>query len=155
MYLEKNIKLLVYINVVVKWSPLDIHLCERFFQFLKHYSNSIFRIAFRSFSAALLMSSIHVKRRSLRFSLLLNRKFRNKKSHTEPCLANMETGTFCFGKNSHTSSEMWAGAFCNHTFHIQNIRKNVMIWANRYPFMSDFSDCDSVISFEKRTSQSS
>ena len=60
-----------------KWAQLDImHLCQRFFQSSKHFSNSIFGIAFSSFSDALLMSSMLVKRRP--FKVLFS--FGNRKT---------------------------------------------------------------------------
>ena len=55
-----------------------MHLCQHFFQSSKHFSNSIFGIAFSSFSDALLMSSMAVKR--WHFKVLFS--FGNrKKSH--------------------------------------------------------------------------
>ena len=55
-----------------------MHLCQRFFRSSKHFSNSIFGIAFSSFSDALLMSSMAVKRRPFKVLFI----FRNrKKSH--------------------------------------------------------------------------
>ena len=62
-----------------KQSPLDImHLCQRFFQSSKHFWNSIFGIAFSSFSDALLMSSMAVKRRPFKVLLIFGNR---KKSH--------------------------------------------------------------------------
>ena len=63
-----------------------MHLCQRFFQSSKHFSNSIFGIAFSCFSDALLMSSMAVKRRPFKVLFI----FGNRKSHTEPYLVNME-----------------------------------------------------------------
>ena len=55
-----------------------MHLCQRFFQSLKHFSNSIFGVAFSSFSDALLMSSMAVKRRPFKVYFIFGNR---KKSH--------------------------------------------------------------------------
>ena len=55
-----------------------MHLCQRFFQSSKHISNSIFGIAFSSFSDALLMSSMDVKGRPFKVHFIFGNK---KKSH--------------------------------------------------------------------------
>ena len=87
-----------------------MHLCQRFFRSSKHFSNSIFGIAFSSFSDALLMSSMAVKRRPFKVLFI----FRNrKKSHGAMSGEYGGWGivTVLFlAKNSRTSNELWAGA---------------------------------------------
>ena len=55
-----------------------MHLCQRFFQSSIHFSNSIFGIAFSSFSDALLMSPMAVKRRPFKVLFIFGNR---KKSH--------------------------------------------------------------------------
>ena len=55
-----------------------MHLCQRFFQSSKHFSNSIFGIAFSSFSDTLLMSSMAVKQRPFKVLFIFGNR---KKSH--------------------------------------------------------------------------
>jgi len=123
-----------------------MHLCQRFFQSSKHFSSSIFGIAFSSFSDALLMSSMLVKRRPFKILFIFGNR---KKSHG--AMSGKYGGwgivTVLFlAKNSWTSNEVWAGAFCCYAFHTQNIRQNFMAWANWYAnIISDFSDCNSAI----------
>ena len=89
----------------LKQSPLDImHLCQLFFQTSKPLSNSIFGIAFSSFSDALLMSSMAVKRRPFKVLFIFNRK----KSHEAMSGEYGGWGIFTvlfLAKNSWTSNE--------------------------------------------------
>ena len=55
-----------------------MHLCQRLFQSSKHFSNSIFGMAFSSFSDTLLMSSMAVKRWPFKVLLIFGNR---KKSH--------------------------------------------------------------------------
>lgn len=73
---SKNNENFHFLNQILKYSPLEImHLCQRFFRSPKHFSNSIFEIAFSSFSDTFLMSSMAVKRRSFKvFFSFENRK---------------------------------------------------------------------------------
>ena len=87
-----------------------MHSCQRFFQSSKHFSNLILGIAFSSFSNALLMSSMAVKRRPFRFLFVFgNRKkshgaMSGEYRHTWICMTNMEAGAslqYCFWPNIH------------------------------------------------------
>lgn len=76
-------KIFIYLSTIM-WSsskryPSDIiHLCLHFFQYSRYFSNSIWRIAFSSFSDELLISSMFVKRWPCKLIFI----FRNwKKSH--------------------------------------------------------------------------
>ena len=55
-----------------------MHFCQSFFQSSKHSSNSIFGIVFSSFSDALLMSSMAVKRRPFKVLFIFGNR---KQSH--------------------------------------------------------------------------
>ena len=87
-------------------SSLDImHLCQRFFQSSKHFSYSIFGIAFSSFGDALLMSSMAVKRRLLTVLLIFGNR---KKSHAAMSGEYRGWGivTVRLAKNSRISNEV-------------------------------------------------
>ena len=87
-----------------------MHLCQRFFQSSKYFSNSIFGIAFSSFSDALLMSSMAVKWQSFKVLFSFGNR---KKSHR--AMSGEYGGwrivtVLLLAKNSRTSNEVWAGA---------------------------------------------
>ena len=87
-----------------------MHLCQRFFQSSKHFSNSIFGIVFSSFSDALLMSTMVVKRRPFKVLFIVGNR---KKSHGAMSGEYGGWGivTVLFlAKNSQTSNEVGAGA---------------------------------------------
>ena len=87
-----------------------MQLCQRFFQSSKHFSNSIFRITFSSFSDTLLMSSMTVKRRPFKvLSIFGNRKKSHVAMSDEYGSWGVLTVLFLV-KNSRTSNEVWAGA---------------------------------------------
>jgi hypothetical protein len=119
-----------------------MHFCQRFCQSLKHFSNSIFGIAFSSFSDALLMSSMLVKRRPFKISLTFENK---KKSHW---VISDEYVLFLAKKlrTSNDEIQQFWNEFCCQSFHALNFWKNVMTWANWYAnFISNFCYCDSAI----------
>ena len=122
-----------------------MHLCQRFFQSSKPFSNSIFGIAFNSFSDALLMSSMAVERRPFKVLFFLE----IGKSHTELCLANMETGAslqYCFWPKIHEQAMKCEQVHYRGAKAMNCFSTNFMASANRYAnIISDFSDCDSAI----------
>ena len=86
-----------------------MHLRQRFFQSSKHFSNSIFGIAFSSFSDALLMSSMAVKRRPFKVLLIFGNR---KKSHGAMSGEYVGWGivTVLFLAKNSQQDEVWAGA---------------------------------------------
>ena len=104
-----------------------MHLCQRFFQSSKHFSNSIFGIAFSSFSDALLMSSMAVKRRPFKVLFIFeNRKKSRGTMSGEYGGWGIVTVLF-LAKNSRTSNEVWAGAlsWCkSHELSLTSLSRN-------------------------------
>ena len=108
-------KIFIYLSTLMlspsKESVSDImHLWQRFFQSSKHFSNSIFGIDFSSFSDALLMSSMAVKRRPFKVLFIFGNR---KKSHG--AMSDEYGGwgivpVLFLAKNSRTSNEVSAGA---------------------------------------------